>query len=474
MAKQQILELPRTGIPRSSATELASLARRLSLPYLSLEFMRPIIHPRIPIQPEPTQQEYSVYAGALAKIGAHAEATTILKRVDASQIPEVYLHKSMILFQKWNYAAAIPLLKKYVAHNSLSEYERAIAKVNLAAAYVIERKVAEADVLLTELRETTQSAGYRLLLGNALELSAQLEFKRGNYAEVRRFLHSGHTVLKQMATVSEFFIRKWMSILDVTESKGREGLAELESIRQEALSRGHWETVRECDFHQAIATHDAELFTRVYFGTPFPRYRKIMKAQVDFPLQLPSAYDWNPCSAVSRSEVRLFDMEKAEEADRDVRLSAGHVVHQAFLILTKDFYRTVSLGTLFSELFPKEYFNPHSSPARVRQVIQRLRDWFLTANIPLDVDVSKSEFKLKGDAPYLLRVHLTYQPRNRQTGKLETLKAAWPYKSFSADEAAKELQCSHRAVSRLLSWALKNKKIIRSGQGRSTRYRFSK
>lgn len=478
LAKTELSNLleKKIKIPRSLAVDFSNIARRLSQHYLSLQIMRPYIHPTVPLHPPASATEQAVYAGALAKIGAAAEAWRMLETLDPSPNPEIYFHKSTIHFQRWEYSKAIPLLKKYIQHKAISEYERLVGKVNLAAAFVIERKSTQASHLLLELLELTGQQNLKLLYGNVLELFAQLEIACRNFSQAETYLQLAHQGLAETSSLSEFFIRKWLTILALQKQAqpGPVFIDNLRNIRQEALERRHWESVRECDFYLSLVLKDKDIFCHVYFGTPFLKYRQKMKAQVNFSVTLPATYCWQVGLLPDPKNLRIFDMEKAKEVKTNISLPVGGVLHLALNILCTDFYRPVSETSFFAHLFPDEYFNPENSPARVSQVIHRLRSWFVEAQIPLDVEVSQREYRLIANEGYGILVLQTQKPMDFRLSRLETLKHKWPYQSFAVREASVELQCSVSAASRLLSWAAKNRKILRSGNGSSISYRFAK
>jgi tetratricopeptide (TPR) repeat protein len=472
---QNLLE-KKIKFPRKQALEFAKIARRLSLPYLSLQIMRPIVHPKIPIHPAANDSEKAVYAGALAKIGAASEALGRLEKLDPLKTPEVYFHKSTIYFQQWHYAKAIPILKKYVKHKGLSEYEVLVGKINLAAAYVLERKVTEAESLLNELLQSTQEKNLQLLYGNALELSAQREIFAGRYDEAEKFLQIARKCLGQTSNLSEFFIRKWMAVLNVKKHSNvsAESISELESIRDEAIGLEHWETVRECDFFLSLTLKSKSIFSHVYFGTPFYKYREKMKTEGSFTAELPKKYIWHLGGLSINEKLRVFDLNMGRELESTISISVGSILHKALSILCQDFYRPVTEGSFFSQLFPDEYFNYETSPSRVSQIIQRLRAWFTESQIPLEIESIRSAYRLMATSDYGIQILRVVKSTDPRMHKIEILKNRWPYQAFSSKEAAEELQCSVSTIVRLFNWAVTHKKIYHSGRGSAVLYRFAK
>ena len=63
------------------------------------------------------------YAAGLLSIGARAEALRILQEINPVKTPQTLLYSSSAHFQHWNYEAAIPLLRRYIASALLSPYQ---------------------------------------------------------------------------------------------------------------------------------------------------------------------------------------------------------------------------------------------------------------------------------------------------------------------------------------------------------------
>ena len=136
----------------------------------------------------------------------------------------------------------------------------------------------------------------------------------------------------------------------------------------------------------------------------------------------------------------------------------------------------IAPGNLYSSLYPDEYFNPDSSPNRMYQVVQRLRKWYRDNNIPLNVKVDKNHFLLEMKGDYGILLPKTYQKMGNEQyhAYLNRLREEWPYKTFSGGEAQKFLEISKSSFFKFSSWATTNKKLYKSGTGRSTLYRLKK
>src|SRR5207302_175208 len=65
--------------------------------------------------------------------------------------------------------------------------------------------------------------------------------------------------------------------------------------------------------------------------------------------------------------------------------------------LALDFYRPLQLAELHERLYPREYFNPFSSPDRVHQAARRLRRWLQENRIPLGISEELGQYRLSSD-----------------------------------------------------------------------------
>lgn len=272
-AVRKLRELARSKVPRENALRVANLARRANLPLLAIRLLYPIVRPSSKVPVVPTDKEKAEYAGNLLRIGAAIEANRILKGINTSKAPEALLFGAFACFSQWDYASAIPLLSGYIVSPLLDDYQKLVGKVNLSAALVFEREHDRAGTLLEEILKQTGDGHFPLLYGNALELSAQNMLLQGKLDEAESYLTRSERELARSGGLDAFFVRKWKSIIRMLRKPARAKDANLDSTREEARSRSHWETIRDCDFFEAVHNEDKELLTHLYFGTPFASFR---------------------------------------------------------------------------------------------------------------------------------------------------------------------------------------------------------
>src|SRR5690606_17871631 len=88
---------------------------------------------------------------------------------------------------EWDYVGAIAPLRRYLRQD-LSTYDRTVAEVNLAAAFVYEGHTEAADQLLQTLEIRCNENRYLLALGRVFELRAENLICAERYDEAEALL----------------------------------------------------------------------------------------------------------------------------------------------------------------------------------------------------------------------------------------------------------------------------------------------
>lgn len=473
----ELSELKMSEVPRNRAADLANIARRANLSSWGLKLMRPILRPETPLSQPPTTREAAIYAALLIKLGALQEAIEILSQQDQRDA-DVLLYSAFAQVSQWNYTLAIPLLEEYCRHPAINPYQKCVAQVNLAAAYVFIEDQEATEKLLAEIRQITQNNKWNLLFENALELSAQAAITAKRWKEADQFLKKAEARSPSSSHHYHLFTHKWRAILNLIRTNGSsESLNTLITVRRQATERGHWETLRDCDYFLALQTKNFPLFNHVYFGTRYQGYRERMKKAFGNKFQPTDSYIWQPEGIKAK---RIFDLELAVESDGYVQLKAGQTLHRMLKALASDFYRPLPIGSLFSLIFPGEYFNPFSAPKRISLALQRLRSWAEKNAVPISIEVNQEQYQLHLNGPYGLLVKERSSPSEPKSHpekislpiQLDRLKSKFSDRSFTSADAAHALSISPRSANTLLKWAVENSGLRRQGNGRATRYIF--
>lgn len=412
-ARHKLSKIETEKIPRAAILPLAILARRSNLPHLALKLLHPVV--RRSIEPPATVAEKGEYAASLSFIGAGPEAYQLLEDLDPSNCPEILLYRSFALFSVWNYKASITYLEKYTTMPDLDPYKRLVGKLNLAAAMVNERLLPPAEALLNELANATEKDNLKLLRGNVYELQAQVALLRGFYSTAEKHLFGAEDHLKETGGIYSLFVRKWRAIVklksDESEAGRAEGLKMLKLIRLEAVKRCHWETVRDCDRHQAFTEKNLELFFQVYFGTPYEGYRRRLLKEYPGELKVPGHYflkfkpHFEPRTFV---DVVTGEINKRTSGDPVPKIvaSLGEDLEllKTFQALAKDYYAPIRLPSLFSSVFSGEFYVPGKSSAKAYRMVQKLRAWFEERKLPIQINEFQSFYSVTANDTVALKI----------------------------------------------------------------------
>lgn len=480
-ARQLLLDLNLQKIPRLQAAGFADLGRRLNVPGFMLQVLKPIVRSEIKLNPPPTSNELALYATGLSRLGGFREAEKILNTLNADGNPAILLYQAQNQMLQWNYNRPIPYLKKYIRAKEISDYERLVGMVNLAASHVWNMKwKLGAEVLESIQQEVLKQPNlesYKLIHGYSFELMAEMALLQEDLITAEKWLIKANELLSGSRSRYEFFVKKWQAILDVLKApENSTQLENLRRLRSEALKLKDWETQRDCEFYEALATRNDSLFLKVYFGTPYPKYRERICSIYKPNFTIPASFQWDLFVNLHNQPVKVFNMQTAGEVGGKPLLASKPLLFKLFEILSRDFYRPTPVGSLVSELYPNEYFNPVTSPQKCYKAVIRLREWLQESQIPLEITVENENYQLLATGPYSIRVFAEPAKSSpaKKSSELQILFQYRQYRPFTAAEAAAELKMSARTAQRFLEKTLADKKIVKTAQGRSTRYRFVK
>lgn len=458
-AREKINAVSFADVPRIHAAKMANLGLRAGALFWSVRLLNPIVRSDS-AGISASVEEKAEYAFALNRIGAHGEAERILTELSSQPLPKIQLYLAAVHTNAWNYRSAIQCFEKYLTYE-LTPYEKHIGHLNLASCLI----GAEADLdrafdLLAQLRRDLNPVEHKLLYGNTYELSAQLAYKRGD--DPAEWIAKGREIFPDVNSIYSLFFKKWETLSVI--KAGGDARELLKPVRADAIRLQHHETIRECDYYEAIATGDQTLFQRVYFGTPWEKYReRLLKHGTPA-----ETYDYVPNG--DGALVLSLSPEVAKAGDQE--LKSGQILHRLLMALMSDFYRPMWVAAVFTHLFPDEFYHPETGPKRVHQAMFRLRKWLSDSNVPLAIEDSNGRYVLQW----------TQGCRIRLTGEKGTLKAedvlcrklaANFAGDFGAQEAATFLGVSPTSARQALKWGVDNNRLEKIGSGPKTRYRKS-
>lgn len=449
-------------IPRDQLDEIANITRRVGCFHLGLNLLQPIIRPErsSSVSASATPEELATYAALLIKIGSADEALEILNQKSGSA--NHLLYSAFAHISRWDYDLATPLLKAYLEISNLDPYKRAIGQLNLASALAVTGKRKEALHLITDLIPRLRTNRWTLLIGGAFEVAGRLHLEEGDYDQAAHMLNQARASVSKDSNLYHF-VEKWLVILYVKKNGwSRRSSEKLFRVKQNALLRAHFETVRECEYYEGLFRLDESILNKVYCGTPYPSYRAMILESAPW-LTLRHSYFLED----SRKDGRIFDLAAGEEITGKARLSIGQKAHRLLASLMKDIYRPSPIGQLARDIFPDEYFHPIYTPKKTHEVARRLNSWAKINQIDLRVRSKQLSFDLNRDCmAWILPSHAS------KDAFVQRLERRFGAGQFSAAQVAQVMQRSRRSAHLFLKRSVADGKIGKMGTGRATTYYF--
>jgi tetratricopeptide (TPR) repeat protein len=461
-------DIRRSSLKRGERLEIASLARRAGLPQLTVSFLNSLVRP--PRHGDTaTEVEKAVYAGALVKLGAVEEALDILARIPPDNTPEKFYFEAHALMSQWEYGLAIVSLKKYLGFPSLTDAQRTSGLLNLAASLIPEGDYEEAAPILSSLEKVTAERGQHILLANTLELSAQMAIAEKKWSHAKDSLDRASQILKETKSLDNFFVKKWLTVLAIKRDGVFANLRQtMLSLRAEAMSLKHWESVRDCDLILSTSLKDEYLFHQVYFGTNFEAFRKMALLRYPDRITIPEEFAWKLGEVNEQTPViRCSELLSRTEG----RFGPAGVPVRLFTLLVSDFFRPFRVATVFGSLAPKEYFNPITSPGRVHQSVAVLKRWLKERRLPLKVSSTSDGYRLEAFPACQIIVPLRRRELDIDS-RMKILRSQFSERAFSARDVSVHLKCSPRTATRLLQRAIGEGTVVCEGRASGTRYSF--
>lgn len=449
-------------IPRPERLKLASLARRIDASSIGLKLLAPLVRPLRGVA-DATPHELAEYAGLLIKIGSTEEAERILVDVDATQVPTSLLYRAYGFVSTWSHAEAVPLFERYL-QSDIPEYAFYVGRVNLISARLNARLFDGLDDLIDDTLRGVEARGFGRLLGNCHELKCHSLIERNELDEARASIEAAKRFFGPAPTQDQFFFRQWQSFLAAIDARS---IQPFEAFRKEALAAGQWESVRETDLYRLKISFDQAIFERLYFGTPYESYREKIRRTLDRRPERDTMI-----FGEEDGRARVLDLETGT-CDVEHPLP-GLKIHQLFNVLLSDFYRPKRLGSVFTRLFPGEYFDIHSSPDRVNQIFRRARRWLELNEIPVVLACKDGHFGLTITGSFAFRIKVQRPSVSNEDVTLARLRASFGGdRWFTPRQVRERLDMRRTVLSSFLTWAVEEGHLVREGGGRSIRYRHA-
>lgn len=462
-ALTQLKNINPKSLTRAHLSVYANLCRRLGESNEAIKCLRPYVRSSAKNPQIASDAENLEYGAALINLGAVSEGIRLLDSLSESKHPLKLLYTSFGFISQWRYLEAATVLEAYVGHPEVLEYQALTAKANLLSCYVFAQTFEKVDVLIDELLERSEKSKSALLHRRISLLAVQSHIFRNQWTKAQEFIAKAENSLGTSASPLDYLLlTKWKLILKLnTQQPGDALLGELSDLRTTAQKLKSFETLRDLDFYQSIFFNDRALFEHVYFGTGYESYKaKMLSAYRDrqgCELALPESYRWellpsNPERGVTNKSNNedWIDSRTGKNSFSDSYLNNEKMCHKFFQLICSDFYRSLSLYQVYDVLFDEAFFNPISTPNKIRQIVYRLNKWLADNSIPLEVHSEQHFFNIRAHQPLSIVVGRQKAQHPKYEAFLAELNSVFGDKNFSSLEAQKALKVSRRKISYLL------------------------
>lgn len=464
---KEISRIVKGGPSRTLRPQLARLANRNHAYVLALRILHPIIREDRMKLAEAGAEALNIYATSLMWIGALEEAQECLHRIKGST--DALLTEAFVHFARWDYQKSRPLLLTYINSPATSPYQKLVGQINLLAALIAVGNLKQAKDVFEPLNsQLKENPNYKLLYGNCLELRSQIEILEKSYDTALTYLAASEKCLADQPGRYLLYVNKWRALAQLgIDAHDPVALQALIKVKTEATALKNWETIRDCDFHLARLSGNDELMQRILLGTPYQGYHDRMESLFGI--------------AVSGSKNLIYCPTQAELNPRCIGLNGNEIAENSFLnstswpllqIMTKDIYRPPRMGVIFNSLYKNEYFDPFTSPQRVRNSIFRFNDWAKATNCEFKIRIDGGDFQFVGPEGLGIISTQRERPLIGWQAALKVFKTQNDSRSFTTSDVAKVLKITPRSALNILQKALALKKIEKIGTGKSSRYIF--
>lgn len=455
--KKEFRKLNFKKIPRQFLVDFAHIARRLGQPDLIITLLNPIVRSEKKLQQPATTNEKAIYGLGLFRLGAFKEAEKILESIDANLDAQIYFYKASLYMNQWNYAKAVPLLRRYVLDSTITPYQRFVGELNICASLVSLKRNKAAVLAIKKLMKKLEKTDYNLLKGNLFEIKSQLHYNLEDYDQVIKDLETSDSLLKSADLVSRLFVTKWRILTDLQKNKKSDlPLKQLADFKIKAQEFREWELVRDCDMHLALFEKNKHLLLKVYWGTFFDKYKeKILNLGLEKKIIDPDFY-WEHGQTEKKIDL--------------VELAPTKSIKLLFYFLTRDFYRPFRSTELFGLIYPDEFFNPQTSVKRLQTLIDRARRWLVSKKIPIEIKNYRNEYMIKATAPIQLKITQYFKSEDVKIDnyqRIQKIKA-----SFSSKDFAQAFEISQRTAVRIIKELCQKHRLKMTGFGSKRRYQF--
>lgn len=404
------------------------------------------------------------YATVLIFLGLSDEALRIIQ-----DLPESFQKIELLAqyhHEDWNAPLALENYLKALQNPDLDFYKKINLSLNAGTASLESQNWAQAERLFLWVMEEARNREFLVQHDFALEFFIELELIRGNFREA---VNLSGNFLRRIEDLNSFhlFLRNKVEALVQAYTQGQD----LRPLEKKAGDFGYYEMERHLKFHRYCLTRDSSLGHELYWGTKNMHFRSNLRKNGfevnSHSFRINEKLEFQP----ERFEENILRIEVEVGNYNDISLDPKTVIGKLSCELLREIHKPLSLGQLFSRLFPDEKDLGTSSLNRVQQAIQRLKLFYKKNNLPLEVQERDGTFRLRILVPVVIDFGSLGKLSVEDQKKIHHFRSRG-IESFLRKDWEKELQLSSRNSQRDLARLLDLGLIERSGKAKWVRYRF--
>lgn len=457
-AKKILSRINLRQVPREHVLAVGNLMRRLNLSLLILRLIAPWMQSRSS-KLVATDDEKALYAMALSRLGILQPSQEIFSKLSRLSRQSQFF-KASALVSQWDYEKAQIIYQNLLKKSDLSRRDELVARINLASGLIHlgqpENALSHLEIFEREKDE------FQLLYGNSLELRAQALIGLRRFKEAIVMAKKALDILYVGESDYALYAKKWEIIARSFELGAL--TEDWKQLQKSVIESGDLETLRDLDFYQALINRDQNCFLKIYFGTPFAQYRRWASQRFGIS-KIPEEFTLNP------EAKNVLDLRNGYFRSSTQQVKFTSLQLRLLRTLTRDFYRPIPLGELFSHLYPDQKFDAFTSPHRLFQSVQNLRKHLRENKIPLQIHLADGAFQLN-----LNNLQVILQLEYLETSGARPIDEFYIWiqrqtRPFSRQDLQSEMQISRPRAVEWLKFAVKKKWLLRSGAGNHFRYR---
>lgn len=487
-ARESLLQITKKSLTKINESDLiiiANLFRRVQLSGNAINLLTPSIRSYREKKYRPSLRLIAEYAMALHRIGNSMEAKLLLNDPLMQSYHYAQFYLGLISLTEWEYEKSQKYFTDFLNSQKLDIYERCLGELNLLATVIfLEHNHDKIEGEIIDLIIRLESYGFQLLASNAKEILIQYyasfgDLERNDFAKknimnekLKKIISHENNLFKNLhTTIYSHYLQKWLCV-NLMKTNPKKALYEFKELQKKAYLSTSWEVFRDCEFYIAKITNSSDRFNKLYFGTPYPAYRKYMLSRVKH-FQPDENYLWSGGQITSKKSP-VLDLSTFSFYNSHQSLATqGGVLHRILLSLLSDLFRPLTVGAIFSKTYLDEYYNHSSSGLKVRQGIFRLQKLLERASLAIQVSY-KNGYSVEILEPLAIRLSRTLininKPLTKEELLLKQISNNFKQTPFSATELALFLGQSHSSSVRLLNKLMRTQEIKLLGKGHTIKY----